>query len=124
MEAFISYPWPGNVRELQNLIERAVILSSEGILPNPLLELQPALIPVIALDRTFRDSERSLILRALQATGWVVGGPHGAAARLALKRTTLIAKMKRLGISRPTGKTDIGGLSEPKDSPQSYQSVN
>ena len=124
MEAFISYPWPGNVRELQNLIERAVILSSEGMLPNPLLELQPALIPVIPSDRTFRDFERSLILRALQATAWVVGGPHGAATRLALKRTTLIAKMKRLGIARPTGKTDIGGLSEGKDSPQSCQPPN
>ena len=118
MEAFISYPWPGNIRELQNLIERAVILSGEGMLPNPLLELQPPLIPMVPSNRTFRDSERSLIVGALQATGWVVGGPHGAAARLALKRTTLMAKMKRLGISRPTHQTDIGGTSEPKNIPQ------
>jgi transcriptional regulator with GAF, ATPase, and Fis domain len=100
MAAFRSYSWPGNVRELQNLIERAVILANDGILPNPL----PGSTPQVATSspiRTLRDSERALILQTLVAGGWVIGGPNGAAARLGLKRTTLIHRMKRLGIERP-----------------------
>jgi transcriptional regulator with GAF, ATPase, and Fis domain len=112
LEAFTSYSWPGNVRELQNLIERAVIRSNEGVLPNPLpaVENNPA-NPLPAVENnpvtqlsaqgTFSDSTRAVILQALKATGWVIGGTGGAAARLGLKRTTLIAKMKKLGISRP-----------------------
>ena len=101
LDGFIAYSWPGNVRELQNLIERAVILSNEGVLPNPLppFDLNP--LTVSATQGTFRDSQKAAILRMLQVTGWRVGGPDGAAARLGLKRTTLIAKMKKLGISRP-----------------------
>ena len=99
--ALTSYWWPGNVRELQNVIERAVILSTDGVLPNPLpTPKQNAMMPPRA-QGTFRDSQCALILQALQATGWVIGGSSGAAARLGLKRTTLIAKMKKLGISRP-----------------------
>jgi formate hydrogenlyase transcriptional activator len=60
----------------------------------------------------FMDSTRTLILHALRETGWAVGGPGGAAARLGLKRTTLIAKMKKLGISRPVRKDDMGRLNE------------
>jgi formate hydrogenlyase transcriptional activator len=60
----------------------------------------------------FTDSTRALILRALNATDWVIGGPGGSAARLGLKRTTLIAKMKKLGISRPTRKDDTNQLNE------------
>lgn len=111
LSAFTSYSWPGNVRELQNLIERAVILSNHGVLPNPLPvsnddnEHSVTVIPI--QQSSFRDSERTLILQTLQATGWVIGGPEGAAARLGLKRTTLIAKMKKHGISRPLPQNSI-----------------
>jgi formate hydrogenlyase transcriptional activator len=96
LDAFISYSWPGNVRELQNLIERAVIRSDNGVLSNPLPDKNS--VTVTTSDNRFRDSTRALILHALREAGWVVGGPAGAAARLGLKRTTLIAKMKKLGI--------------------------
>jgi formate hydrogenlyase transcriptional activator len=105
MSALGSYPWPGNIRELQNLIERAVILSNEGILPNPLLTvLRPGTNKVTSSPSptTLRDSERALILTTLETVGWLVGGANGAAAKLGLKRTTLINKMKKLGISRPS----------------------
>jgi formate hydrogenlyase transcriptional activator len=108
MAAFTSYSWPGNVRELQNLIERAVIRSNNGVLPNPLqgLERTPLTPRQTTLERskpgTLSDCTRSLILRTLEETGWVIGGPDGAAARLGLPRTSLISKMKKLGISRPT----------------------
>jgi formate hydrogenlyase transcriptional activator len=100
MNAFIAHPWPGNVRELQNLIERAVIRSEDGVLPNP---LPPGTNRTnsIAAQGTLRDHETALILRTLEATGGTIGGPQGAAARLGLKRTTLVSKMKRLGIYRP-----------------------
>jgi formate hydrogenlyase transcriptional activator len=106
MSALSSYQWPGNIRELQNLIERAVILSNHGVLPNPLppegsqsvpIAFAPAATPAV----TLKDSERNLITRTLEAVGWVIGGPRGAAAKLGLKRTTLIHKMQKLGISRP-----------------------
>ena len=106
MAALASYEWPGNIRELQNLIERAVILSDDGVLPNPLptaATLGVAASPVTASPAatTLKDSERVLILRTLEAVGWVIGGPKGAAAKLGLKRTTLIHKMQKLGIARP-----------------------
>ena len=99
LAAFEAYSWPGNVRELQNLIERAVILSDNGRFHNPLPKLVGA--PITPAPKTLRDSERVLILRALEAAGWVIGGAKGAAGELGLKRTTLIAKMKKLGIARP-----------------------
>jgi formate hydrogenlyase transcriptional activator len=106
MDALVRYPWPGNVRELQNVIERAVILS-----PGPTLRVSPAdlqLVPAqnqpgaasIAMPITLLDVERKHILAALVATGWVVGGPRGAAQRLGMKRSTLQKKMQRLGIVR------------------------
>ncbi len=102
MSALISYQWPGNIRELQNLIERAVILSNDGVLPNPLPTIEPehrcATLPGAT---TLRDSERTLILGTLETVGWIIGGPKGAAAKLGLKRTTLIHKMQKLGIARP-----------------------
>ena len=107
MSALSSYQWPGNIRELQNLIERAVILSNDGVLPNPLpaaeTEQRTAISPgASALGATtLRDSERSLILKTLETVGWIIGGPKGAAAKLGLKRTTLIHKMQKLGIFRP-----------------------
>jgi formate hydrogenlyase transcriptional activator len=102
MSALSSYQWPGNIRELQNLIERAVILSNDGVLPNPLpaaeTEQRAAIFPGAT---TLRDSERTLIQQTLEGVGWVIGGPKGAAAKLGLKRTTLIHKMQKLGIFRP-----------------------
>jgi formate hydrogenlyase transcriptional activator len=130
MDALCAYPWPGNIRELQNLVERAVILSTDGSLPNPLpsaecveifstaeLISHPVASPPPAT--TLRDSERSLILQALQTVGWVIGGPKGAAARLGLKRTTLIHRMKKLGIARPgENEGPNGGISsEPNSLP-------
>jgi transcriptional regulator with GAF, ATPase, and Fis domain len=123
LDAFTSYSWPGNVRELQNLVERAVIQSDNGVLANPLPPLDSSLIRAneVAVDSvvlpsvqegTLRDSLRSLILEALHASGWIVGGPRGAAARLGLKRTTLIAKMKKLGISRPGPISNAGQFGE------------
>lgn len=101
LAAFKSYPWPGNIRELQNLIERAVILSNGGVLPNPLPRKAHEQTSTVPGYTTLRDSEHSLILQTLEAVGWVIGGAKGAAARLGVKRTTLINKMKKLGISRP-----------------------
>jgi formate hydrogenlyase transcriptional activator len=108
LNAFISYSWPGNVRELQNLIERAVIRSNNGVFPNPL----PHKDPVTPSPNTLSDFTRVLILHTLRGSNWVVGGPRGAAARLGLKRTTLIAKMKKLGISRPAERTETTDSSE------------
>jgi formate hydrogenlyase transcriptional activator len=108
MVAFQSYSWPGNIRELQNLVERAVILSRDGVLPNPLHKKQAELIiPSLRHTHTFsstmtlEDAQRALILETLDQAGWIVGGPRGAAAKLGLKRTTLLAKMRRFDISRP-----------------------
>jgi formate hydrogenlyase transcriptional activator len=101
VNAFESYSWPGNVRELQNVIERAVILSDDGLLPNLLRPTRDDSVVAFPASRTLRESERLLILGALEATGWLVGGPYGAAARLGMKRTTLIARMKKHGIFRP-----------------------
>jgi formate hydrogenlyase transcriptional activator len=105
--AFEAYPWPGNVRELQNLIERAVILSDNGLFHNPLPKQVGPHIDASPEPRTLKDSERALILRTLEAEGWVIGGATGAAAKLGLKRTTLIAKMKKLGIARPERQSDM-----------------
>jgi formate hydrogenlyase transcriptional activator len=104
MSALSSYQWPGNIRELQNLIERAVILSNDGVLPNPLPAAGPRSVIALAAAPTLRDSERTLILHTLEAVGWVIGGTRGAAATLGLNRSTLINKMKKLGISRPSPK--------------------
>jgi formate hydrogenlyase transcriptional activator len=101
MNAFIAYSWPGNVRELQNLVERAVIRSDNGVLPNPLPTSHENGLAPVAIPSTLRDSERALILQTLRVAGGMIGGPRGAAARLGLKRTTLITKMKKLGIYRP-----------------------
>jgi formate hydrogenlyase transcriptional activator len=113
MAAFQLYLWPGNIRELQNLVERSVILSRDGVLPNPLHKKQTDLmIPSLHQTRSFPSSnfhsattmegpDRALILETLEQAGWIVGGPRGAAAKLGLKRTTLLARMRRLGISRP-----------------------
>src|SRR6266478_6294404 len=119
MAAFQWYSWPGNIRELQNLVERSVILSRDGVLPNPLHKKQTEpMIPSLHRPRTFpssmtlEDSGRALIVETLEQAGWIVGGTRGAAAKLGLKRTTLLAKMRRLGISRPISQegTDVVGV--------------
>jgi formate hydrogenlyase transcriptional activator len=105
MEALVQYPWPGNIRELQNVIERAVILSSGSSLQIPLGDLQPVVAkqpaPPTGETVTLADAEREHIIGALNETNWVVGGSKGAAARLGMKRSMLYWKMKKLGISRP-----------------------
>lgn len=107
LAAFTSYSWPGNIRELQNLVERAVILSNDGVLPNP-LPVQSEVLDNVPTATTLRGSERALILQTMESVGWVIGGPNGAAAKLGVKRTTLIAKMKKLGISRPARHNNDG----------------
>jgi transcriptional regulator with GAF, ATPase, and Fis domain len=112
MKALIAYPWPGNVRELQNLIERAVIRSDNGVLANPLPASREAAVTLVVGESTLQASERVLILKALRAAGGMVGGPYGAAARLGLKRTSLISRMKRLGIYRPWRQRVMDELNE------------
>ena len=134
MDALTAYSWPGNVRELQNLIERAVIRADNGVLLNPLpTDEDQAAIPATAtsdknpgrpnaVGGTFTDCTRALILDTLQATGWLVGGRGGAAERLGLKRTTLVAKMKKLGISRPTPRNRVS--SSKRDPFKSLNTIN
>jgi formate hydrogenlyase transcriptional activator len=101
MFALCSYDWPGNIRELQNRVERAVILSNDGVLPNPLPIPVAQDLTSSPFPATLKEIERTTILRALEDRGWVVGGSDGAAAKLGLKRTTLISMMGRFGICRP-----------------------
>jgi formate hydrogenlyase transcriptional activator len=103
MDALIRYRWPGNVRELQNFIERAVILSPHTVLRAPISELEPfsahrgSNVPITGLE----ELERDHILRALEASNWVVGGRNGAAERLGMKRTSFVYRMRKFRISRP-----------------------
>jgi transcriptional regulator with GAF, ATPase, and Fis domain len=98
MEAIMRHDWPGNIRELQNFIERSMILTNGRELRAPIEELtnQETHGGVV---RTLNDAHRALIIKTLRQTNWVVGGANGAAAKLGLTRTTLIAKIRRLGIS-------------------------
>jgi len=99
MAAFCRHSWPGNIRELQNFIERAVILTREDVLHVQVSELQQSSPIASATASTLEDVEREQILQPLRETGGVVGGQQGAAARLGLKRTTLLSKMQKLSIS-------------------------
>jgi formate hydrogenlyase transcriptional activator len=114
MDAMLAYDWPGNIRELQNFMERGVILSAGP-------EFQPPFIPkqrkaaVLSVGRkTLEDAMREHILQALDQTKWVLGGRQGTAAYLGVARTTLIAKMRRLGIdsSRAGGFSKNGSRQE------------
>ncbi|WP_434150897.1 sigma 54-interacting transcriptional regulator [Methylocaldum gracile subsp. desertum] len=103
IEALKRYQWPGNVRELQNVIERAVILSPNGVLRVPLpdsVSVHKESSTMRGASRTLEDVEREHILQVLRETDWVIGGPKGAAERLGLKRSTLRSRMEKLGISR------------------------
>jgi formate hydrogenlyase transcriptional activator len=103
MDALVRYSWPGNVRELQNFIERAVILSPHSVLHAPTSELEllhpqgATHIPMTGLEEVERDH----IVRALEASKWVVGGRNGAAERLGMKRTSLVYRMQKLRIRKP-----------------------
>ena len=101
MFALCSYDWPGNIRELQNRVERAVILSRDGVLPNPVPVPEAQDVAFSPFPTTLKEVHRSTILRALEDRSWVVGGSDGAAAKLGLPRTTLISMMERFGICRP-----------------------
>jgi formate hydrogenlyase transcriptional activator len=117
MDALVNYAWPGNIRELENLIERAVLLSPGKELRVPLSELKPSPLSAngnVSADlalfspspssipiTTLEEAERQHILRALRQTEWRIAGPKGAAAILGMKRTTLQARMRKLGIRRP-----------------------
>jgi formate hydrogenlyase transcriptional activator len=110
MSVLVAYHWPGNIRELQNLVERAVILSTGPVLNVPLRDLQSqpqAAVPANSTANgrprkieTLEDVERRHVLETLDATDWVVGGPKGAAVMLGLKRSTLQVRMEKLGIRR------------------------
>src|SRR3984893_5619367 len=100
MSALSSFPWPGNIRELQNFIERSVILSVGSALRAPLAELKRSLEAESPGAITLEEAERHHIRKTLEYTRWVVAGPHGAAARLGMKRSTLYFRMQKLGISR------------------------
>jgi formate hydrogenlyase transcriptional activator len=113
MEALTRYDWPGNIRELQNLIERAVILSTRPTLDVPVAALNgrraksafasatPGRVPHGREAETLEAADRRHIIAALERTNWVLAGPNGAAARLGIKRSTLQFRMRKLGIVRP-----------------------
>jgi len=102
MDALVRYGWPGNIRELQNFIERAVILSPDSALRAPVGELEPLHVhreQEVVLNG-LAEVERDQIVRALEASNWVIGGRKGAAERLRMKRTSLLYRMQKLGINR------------------------
>jgi formate hydrogenlyase transcriptional activator len=124
MDALVNYSWPGNIRELENLIERAVLLSPAKELRVPIGELKAATAAFSAAAgaseqlanpmaittvpnalsspiATLEDADRQHILRALRQTNWRIAGPQGAATLLGMKRTTLQARIRKLGIKRP-----------------------
>jgi len=104
MDALQRHPWPGNVRELRNVIEHAAILTTGDTLRIPALD---DAAPAGAPQPTLADSERQLILRALETTGWRIKGPKGTAAALGLNPSTLYSRMEKLGI-RPPGQAEDG----------------
>jgi len=113
MAALEHHEWPGNIRELQNVIERGVIMTTGPVLsrrttdhltPVQVVSVRSSAVTEPVSIKTLADAERAHITATLRATNWVIGGPHGAAAQLGLPRTTLIARMQRLGISSGTGR--------------------
>jgi formate hydrogenlyase transcriptional activator len=114
MDALSRYHWPGNIRELQNVIERAVIISTGSVLSVDVTDLKfPKAIPPAekpaspkstngALHNLLEETERQQVLQALKQCNWVVAGPNGAAALLGINRSTLQVRIRKLGISRST----------------------
>jgi formate hydrogenlyase transcriptional activator len=100
-EALAAYHWPGNIRELQNVIERAVILSEDGVLLPEMPESMRLTSAASSFPRTLEEVERQHIIEVLRETNWVIGGQAGAAAMLGLNRSTLNFRMRKLGIFRP-----------------------
>ena len=121
MTALVRYDWPGNIRELQNFVERSVILTNGRELRAPIAELinHDTRDGVV---RTLDDAHRALIIKTLRQSNWVVGGPNGAAARLGLKRTTLVTKMRRLGIlsTSKLSATEASTLSPTRGKPNDF----
>jgi transcriptional regulator with GAF, ATPase, and Fis domain len=115
MRAFTEYNWPGNIRELQNVIERAVIVSLDGVLrlPEPLIQATNAILSEVKTSNesssisSLNEAEREHILRALEATGWRINGPNGAAAMLKLHPSTLRFRMKKLGLTKISAYTAL-----------------
>ena len=112
-----NYDWPGNIRELQNVIERGVIITAGPVLSRQTTaRLNPSVTTRVCIRvtaepvsiKTLADAERAHITATLRETNWVIGGPRGAAAQLGLPRTTLIAKMQRLGISNGASRSRSG----------------
>jgi formate hydrogenlyase transcriptional activator len=98
MEALVHHGWPGNVRELQNIVERSMIVSAGGVLAIS-CPAGPKRTDTPTGTRTLADTEREHIREALRATSGVIGGPEGAATRLGVTGTTLLYKIRRLGLS-------------------------
>ena len=106
MERLRRYSWPGNVRELQNVLERACVLARSPVVEiNDIVERAASAGPAKLEQEilTLQDAERAAIRRALEATRWRIGGPRGAAVRLAVNPSTLRSRMAQLGIQKPTG---------------------
>jgi formate hydrogenlyase transcriptional activator len=114
LAAVMRYDWPGNIRELQNFIERSVILTRDAELRAPIAELINR-VTADGVVRTLNDAHRALIIKTLRQTNSVVGGPNGAAAKLGLARTTLITKMRKLGISTGPAKPGTGASNWHRD---------
>jgi formate hydrogenlyase transcriptional activator len=111
-----AHDWPGNIRELQNFIERAVVFSPDSVLRLPLADLKRITKqPSAAVSRTLAEAEREHILDVLRQTDWMIGGQSGAATRLGLPRTTLIYKMRKLGIE--TRRSHLGRQARPAGKP-------
>jgi formate hydrogenlyase transcriptional activator len=98
MDAMVAHDWPGNIRQLQNFVERGVIVSTGPVFQPPLSELKFQNHSVPKTSKTLEDATRDHIVQTLEETKWVVGGKYGAAARLGIARTTLLSKMRRLGL--------------------------
>lgn len=119
LAALISHDWPGNIRELQNAIERAIILSNDSTLANPLVPATGT-NSLNARPDKLKDIERALIIQALNDADWVIGGATGAAAKLGIKRTTLMARMKKFRIARPAWNSSTDEAKGPPETKSEY----